>query len=295
MSPGGANPLTSPTWFSLWPTRFSSASKRSSCSTPWMTPKAHQVTWSWILVICPGRQTTAMIENEPSGSTCSGWSQKSFGEPGRCSAASACGLGRCARSCVATSCAVSAQSAWAVTAVRTPSIKSVSVSTLWRSVLAMRLSVHQTNSKIQCQDSCDLIDEIDTCWTSRRSRGSNRIPRRRSCTTRSQARDRDRRAARVLRQFDVRSLVRYVRAVRMTFCLVVLPPSHGDAEASSGSMKWSLLSSPRLAALRRGLRWAEVAGAHAEPPRADAEPAVPRRVSPSRRGRRSPSTSPSPS
>src|SRR5215216_515478 len=38
MSPGGAKPLTSPTWFSLRPTRFKSVSNSSSCSTPWMTP-----------------------------------------------------------------------------------------------------------------------------------------------------------------------------------------------------------------------------------------------------------------
>jgi hypothetical protein len=75
MSPGGANPLTSPTWFSLRPTRFSSASKSSSCSTPWTTPSTHQVTWSWMRVSWPGRQTRATIENEPSASAYSGWAQ----------------------------------------------------------------------------------------------------------------------------------------------------------------------------------------------------------------------------
>jgi hypothetical protein len=33
ISPGGAKPLTSPTWFWLRPTRFRSASKRSSLDT----------------------------------------------------------------------------------------------------------------------------------------------------------------------------------------------------------------------------------------------------------------------
>ena len=82
MSPGGAKPLTSPTWLSLRPTRFRSASKSSSCSTPWMTPSTHQVTWSWIRVICPGRQTRATIENEPSGSTCRVWPRSRRGSRG---------------------------------------------------------------------------------------------------------------------------------------------------------------------------------------------------------------------
>jgi hypothetical protein len=40
-----------------------------------MTPNTHQVMWSWIRVICPGRQTRAMIENDPSGSTYRLWAQ----------------------------------------------------------------------------------------------------------------------------------------------------------------------------------------------------------------------------
>ena len=73
MSPGGAKPLTSPTWLSLSPIRLRSASNSSSCSMPWMTPNTHHVMWSWMRVIWPGRQTRAMIENEPSGSTCRVW------------------------------------------------------------------------------------------------------------------------------------------------------------------------------------------------------------------------------
>src|SRR3954447_16034254 len=52
--------------------RFRSASKSSSCSTPWMTPNTHHVTWSWMRVSWPGPQTRATIENDPSGSTCRG-------------------------------------------------------------------------------------------------------------------------------------------------------------------------------------------------------------------------------
>ena len=47
--------------------------EESSCSMPWMTPNTHQVRWSWMRVIWPGRQTSAMTENEPSGSTWSVW------------------------------------------------------------------------------------------------------------------------------------------------------------------------------------------------------------------------------
>ena len=115
MSPGGAKPLTSPTWLSLRPIRFRSASKSSSCSTPWMTPKTHQVMWSWIRVICPGRQTSAMIENEPSGSTCSVWRGVVVGRAeallGGEDVRGWAGAGAAGS---ATSCAVSAQSAWRV-------------------------------------------------------------------------------------------------------------------------------------------------------------------------------------
>src|SRR3954470_14432751 len=41
-----------------------SASKSSSYSVPWMTPKTHHVAWSWMPVTWPGRHTTAMIEND---------------------------------------------------------------------------------------------------------------------------------------------------------------------------------------------------------------------------------------
>jgi hypothetical protein len=49
--------------------RLPFASNSSSYSTPWMTPNTHQVRWSWMRVTWPGRQTSAMIENELSGST----------------------------------------------------------------------------------------------------------------------------------------------------------------------------------------------------------------------------------
>src|SRR3954469_19069635 len=84
MSPGGVKPLTSPTTLSLRPIRLRSASKTSSCSRPWMTPKTHHVVWSWIGVTWPGRQTTAMMENEPSRSTCSVWLAWPSGDPRRC-------------------------------------------------------------------------------------------------------------------------------------------------------------------------------------------------------------------
>ena len=35
---------------------------------PCRTAVTHQATWSWITVSCPGRQTMAATENEPSGS-----------------------------------------------------------------------------------------------------------------------------------------------------------------------------------------------------------------------------------
>jgi hypothetical protein len=49
MSPGGANPLTSPSLFTLLPDltrhpRLSSSVNSSSYSMPWMTPNTHQVT-----------------------------------------------------------------------------------------------------------------------------------------------------------------------------------------------------------------------------------------------------------
>ena len=64
MSPGGAKPLTSPARLSFVPTvsRWSpSWTYSSSCSTPWRTPKTHQVTWSWIGVTWPGSQTRPTI------------------------------------------------------------------------------------------------------------------------------------------------------------------------------------------------------------------------------------------
>ena len=33
-----------------------------------MAPNTHHVTWSWMGVPCPGRQTSATIEKLPSGS-----------------------------------------------------------------------------------------------------------------------------------------------------------------------------------------------------------------------------------
>ena len=70
-----------------------------------------RVTW-------PGRQTSAMIENEPSGSICSRWLWKRSALPSRCSGVSTSGAGRFRRSASATSPAVSPQSACARIAFR---------------------------------------------------------------------------------------------------------------------------------------------------------------------------------
>src|SRR5437763_1312912 len=63
MSPGGAKPLTSPGWLSRTPTGLSDSSNSSSCSVPCRTPTTHQVMWSWIRVLWPGRQTRPRLEN----------------------------------------------------------------------------------------------------------------------------------------------------------------------------------------------------------------------------------------
>src|SRR5437763_1572435 len=60
-------------------------------------------------VTCPGRQTTAVIENEPSGSTCRVWLAARSGEPRRCAGVRMPGLGRCARNSSATRCAADAE------------------------------------------------------------------------------------------------------------------------------------------------------------------------------------------
>src|SRR6266508_4487444 len=127
MSPGGANPPTSPTRLTLCPacTRWSPRSLRvnsSSCSTPCTTPNTHQVTWSWMRVTWCGRQTRARIEKVPSGSACSRrlrpptWSLSA--PPARWISASTAGVGRWRRSCSATSRAVCCQPACAATADR---------------------------------------------------------------------------------------------------------------------------------------------------------------------------------
>src|SRR5918992_1319746 len=123
MSPGGANPLTSPVSFALAPAstrhaRLSSSLKSSSYSTPWTTPNTHQVTWSWIGVVCPGRQTRATIEKLPSGSTWSTWLRWRSGSPSRCTSVSTSGDGRWRRSWAATRSAARGQSAAARTAAR---------------------------------------------------------------------------------------------------------------------------------------------------------------------------------
>src|SRR6266545_4928710 len=127
MSPGGANPPTSPTRLTLCPagTRWSPRSLRvnsSSCSIPCTTPNTHQVTWSWMRVTWCGRQTRARIEKVPSGSACSRrlrpptWSLSA--PPARWISASTAGVGRWRRSCSATSRAVCCQPACAATADR---------------------------------------------------------------------------------------------------------------------------------------------------------------------------------
>ena len=99
MSPGGAKPLTSPVPLTFLPTSASAvppsrSANSSSYSAPCTTPVTHQATWSWIVVCCPGRHTSAQTENDPSGSVCRVWQTYPSALPSRSVAVRISGAGQ---------------------------------------------------------------------------------------------------------------------------------------------------------------------------------------------------------